>query len=206
MGKGTDTRRKLLSDAFRLFSSNSYENVSFSELEKTSGVSRGSMIYYFKNKKGLFSEVLETFVFDKSTVKQVPEAYQHSLIAFYNYFIEMLEKERDNLRDSGIQNMNEAFFFIEMSALLNISDFKDTAHAWYEEEREIWCKIIENASRSNEIRNDIDFNNIADLFESLYLGTSFVGVFSIFGADLNVLRANFDQLYSLLANKDATKY
>ena len=54
MEKGANTRKKLLSDAFKLFSSNSYENVSFSELEKASGVSRGSMVYYFKNKNGLF--------------------------------------------------------------------------------------------------------------------------------------------------------
>lgn len=205
MEKGANTRKKLLSDAFKLFSSNSYENVSFSELEKASGVSRGSMVYYFKNKNGLFSEVLKTFVFDKSSVKRVPEPYQHSLIAFYNYFIEILEKERSKLGDLGIKNMNEAFYFIEMSALLNISDFRDTASTWYEEEKSIWCNIIENAVFSNEIRKDIDSNSIADLFEKIYLGASFMGVFSIFGADLNVLRTNFDQLYSLLVNKDNIK-
>lgn len=205
MKKGANTRKKLLSDAFKLFSSNSYENVSFSELEKTSGVSRGSMVYYFKNKNGLFSEVLKTFVFDKSSVKRVPEPYQHSLIAFYNYFIEILEKERNKLGDLGIKNMNEAFYFIEMSALLNISDFRATASIWYEEEKSIWCNIIENAVCSNEIRKDIDFKSIADLFEKIYLGASFMGVFSILGADLNVLRTNFDQLYSLLVNKDDIK-
>jgi len=205
MKKGANTRKKLLSDAFKLFSSNSYENVSFSELEKASGVSRGSMAYYFKNKKGLFSEMLKTFVFDKSSVKRVPERYQHSLIAFYNYFIEILERERDKLKDLGINNMNEALFFIEMSALLNISDFRSNASAWYEEEKDIWCRIIENAVCSNEIRSDIDFHNVADLFERIYLGASFMGVFSILGADLNALRANFDQLYSLLVNKDTIK-
>lgn len=202
MEKGTNTRKKLLSIAFKLFSSNSYENVSFSELEKASGISRGSMVYYFKNKKSLFSEVLETFVFDKSSVKQVPEPYRHSLIAFYNYFIEILERERCKLNDLGIKNSNEAFFFIEMSALLNIGDFRTKASTWYEEEKAIWCNIIENAIYSNEIRSDIDFNNIADLFERIYLGASFMGVFSVFGADLSILRTNFDQLYSILVNKD----
>lgn len=205
MKKGANTRKKLLSDAFKLFSSNSYENVSFSVLEKTSGVSRGSMVYYFKNKNGLFAEVLKTFVFDKSSVKRVPEPYQHSLIAFYNYFIEILERERNKFGDLGIKNMNEAFYFIEMSALLNISDFRTIASTWYEEEKSIWCKIIENAVFSNEIRKDIDYNSVADLFEKIYLGASFKGVFSILGADLNVLRTNFDQLYSLLVNKDNIK-
>jgi len=201
MEKGANTRRKILVDAFKLFSSNSYETVSFSELEKASGVSRGSMVYYFKNKYGLFSEVLKTYVFDKYSIKQVPEPYQHSLKAFYNCFIEILEKEKSKFDDLGIKNMNEALFFIEMSALLNIPDFRTKACEWYEDEKTVWRNVIENAACCNEIRKDIDFNSIADLFEESYLGASFMGVFSIFGADLNVLRTNFDQLYSLLANK-----
>lgn len=205
MKKGTNTRKKLLADAFKLFSSNSYENVSFSELEKASGVSRGSMVYYFKNKNGLFSEMLKTFVFDNSSVKRVPKPYQHSLLTFYNYFIEILGRERDNLNELGIKNMNEALFFIETSALLNISNFKVIANKWYEEEKHIWYNIIKNAVSTNEIRKDIDFKSIADLFEKIYLGTSFIGVFSIFGADINVLRMNFDQLYSLLVNKNNIK-
>ena len=106
------------------------------------------------------------------------------------------------MNDLGIKNSNEAFFFIEMSALLNIGDFRTKASTWYEEEKAIWCNIIENAIYSNEIRSDIDFNNIADLFERIYLGASFMGVFSVFGADLSILRTNFDQLYSILVNKD----
>ena len=202
MEKGINTRKKLLLDAFKLFSSNSYENVSFSELEKVSGVSRGSMVYYFKNKKGLFSEMLETLVFDKSSVKRVPEPYQHSLIAFYNYFIEILEKESNRLKELNIKNMNKALLFIEMSALLNIPDFGTLASNWYNEEKNIWCNVIENAICSNEIRSDVNINNIADLFEQIYLGASFMGVFSIYGANLNELRKNFDQLYSLLINKN----
>ena len=59
MKKGANNRKKLLSDAFKLFPSNSSENVSYSELEKASGVSRGSMVYSFKNKNVLFSELLK---------------------------------------------------------------------------------------------------------------------------------------------------
>jgi transcriptional regulator, TetR family len=205
MEKGTNTRKKLLSDAFKLFSSNSYENVTFSELEKASGVSRGSIVYYFENKNGLFSEMLKTFVFDNSSVKRVPKPYQHSLIAFYNYFIEILKKEKNKLIELGIKNMNEALFFIEMSALLNISDFRAIASKWHEEEKNIWYNIIQNAVSTNEIRKDIDVKSVADLFEKTYLGASFIGVFSIYGVDINVLHTNFDQLYSLLVNETNIK-
>lgn len=54
MEKGIATRSKLLNDAFKLFSEKSYEKVSFSELEKASHISRGSMVYYFKIRKVSF--------------------------------------------------------------------------------------------------------------------------------------------------------
>lgn len=82
MEKGIATRSKLLNDAFKLFSEKSYEKVSFSELEKASHISRGSMVYYFKNKEGLFLEMLKTMIFNKSSVKSVPTAYRQSLLSF----------------------------------------------------------------------------------------------------------------------------
>lgn len=201
MKKGAITRKKLINDAFKLFSSNSYEKVSFSELEKESGVSRGSMVYYFKNKEGLFAEMLETLVFAKSSVQSVPTPYRTSLASFYNYFIEMLEKDKLFQLELGIENINQALFFIEMSALSNIPNFREKAREWYETERKLWCEIIEHAIITQEIRNDIDPENVADLFERIYLGASFMGVFTLYGADFEVLRTNFDQLYSLLKNK-----
>ena len=187
MGKGANTRKKLIREAFKLFAANSYEKVSFSELEKASGVSRGSMVYYFKNKEGLFTEMLETLVFAKSSIQSVPAPYQTSLAAFYNYFIEMLEKDKLQQKEFGIENMNQALFFIEMSALLNISNFRERAKEWYEVENKLWRSILEHAINTKEIRCDIDVHNVADLFERTYLGGSFMGIFSLSGVDLSVM-------------------
>ena len=73
------------------------------------------------------------------------------------------------------------------------------------EEKNIWYNIIQNAVSTNEIRKDIDVKSVADLFEKTYLGASFIGVFSIYGVDINVLHTNFDQLYSLLVNETNIK-
>ena len=60
--KGEASRQKILIEAFRLFATMPYERVSFSVLEKEIGISRGSMVYYFKNKEGLVQEVVKTRV------------------------------------------------------------------------------------------------------------------------------------------------
>lgn len=198
MEKGIATRSKLLNDAFKLFSEKSYEKVSFSELEKASHISRGSMVYYFKNKEGLFLEMLKTMIFNKSSVKSVPTAYRQSLLSFYNYFIEMIERDRQSLNDMGIININKAMCNIEMSALLNIPSFKDEALKWYDIENNIWCEVIRHAIEIKEISTSANASVLAHLFEKIYLGNSFIGVFSLSGIDLREMKKDFDYLYELI--------
>lgn len=93
MGKGELSRQKILMEAFRLFATMPYERVSFSLLEKEIGISRGSMVYYFRNKEGLFREVLNSMVLETSSVMAVPDDYKQSLHSFYTYFIEILKEQ-----------------------------------------------------------------------------------------------------------------
>lgn len=200
MKKGDVTRQKLLRDAFVLFSSNSYEKVSFSEMEKLSKTSRGSMIYYFKNKEGLFAEMLKTMIFNQSSVENVPTAYRQSLLSFYNYFLEVLERDRQNIASMGVNNMNKAMFFIEMSALANLSYFRETAIEWWEREKAVWTDVLEHAVATKEIKEDTNIKLASEMFEKVYIGDCFEGVFKLNGADLSVLREHFDYLYSLVKN------
>ena len=200
MKKGDVTRQKLLRDAFVLFSSNSYEKVSFSEMEKLSKTSRGSMIYYFKNKEGLFVEMLKTMIFNQSSVENVPTAYRQSLLSFYNYFLEVLERDRQYMASMGVNNMNKAMFFIEMSALANLSYFRETAIEWWEREKTVWSEVLEHAVATKEIKEDTNIKLASEMFEKVYIGDCFEGVFKLNGADLSVLREHFDYLYSLVKN------
>lgn len=200
MKKGDVTRQKLLRDAFVLFSSNSYERVSFSEMEKLSKTSRGSMIYYFKNKEGLFVEMLKTMIFNQSSVENVPTAYRQSLLSFYNYFLEVLERDRQYMASMGVNNMNKAMFFIEMSALANLSYFRETAIEWWEREKAVWIEVLEHAVATKEIKEDTNVELASEMFEKIYIGDCFEGVFKLNGADLSVLRKHFDYLYSLVKN------
>ncbi len=53
--------------AFNLFAAYSYPDVSYSLLEKATGISRGSMVYYFKNKEGIFRAVIEKYILDMTS-------------------------------------------------------------------------------------------------------------------------------------------
>lgn len=198
MGKGETSRKRILVEAFKLFATMPYERVSFSVMEKEIGISRGSMIYYFKNKEGLFKEVVQTFVYGASSIKAVPDAYKLSLCSFYTYFIETLKREQEQLSNLGIVNINEALMRIENSALTYIPNFKEQTAQWYEEELQIWKSVIEYAVSSGEISNRVDPVTISYFYEDCYLGRAFNGVFMKTGYDIDKLQQTYDQLYALL--------
>lgn len=196
--KGETSRQKILMEAFRLFATMPYEQVSFSVMEKEIGISRGSMVYYFKNKEGLFQEVLKTLVYGTSSIKAVPEAYKLSLCSFYNYFIEILKREQEKIKQSGIVNLNEALMRIESSALSYTENFKVLTAQWFEEEQQIWKGVIDNAITTGEIKANVDSSVLSHVFEDCYLGNAFKGVFSYDGYNIEELKREFDQVYELL--------
>ena len=198
MSKGEISRRKILIEAFRLFATMPYDRVSFSVMEKEMGISRGSMVYYFKNKEGLFKEVVRSFVYGASSVRAVPDAYKLSLCSFYTYFIETLKREQEQMAGMGIANINEALMRIENSALTYIPDFKEQTARWYEEELQIWQAVIENAISTGEIKKGIDPVAISYFYEDCYLGRAFHGVFTDAGYDIDRLKQTYDRLYALL--------
>ena len=198
MNKGELSRQKILREAFRLFATRPYDRVSFSVMEKEIGISRGSMVYYFKNKEGLFKEVVHTFVYRASSIKNVPNAYKLSLCSFYTYFIETLNREQEQLSEIGIVNINEALMRIENSALTYIPNFKEQSNQWYKEELQIWESVIENAISNGEIKKGIDSATISYFYEDCYLGRAFHGVFTETGYDINRLKQTYDQLDALL--------
>lgn len=196
--KGGASRQKILLEAFRLFATMPYERVSFSVMEKEIGISRGSMVYYFKNKEGLFKEVMKSIVLDVSSVMLVPDAYKLSLCSFYNYFIETLKREQEQMSQIGVININEAYMRIENSALTYIDNFREFGNQWYNEEKKIWKAVIENAVSTGEIKPIIDTEALSQVFENCYLGCAFTGAFSANGYDIDNLKKSYDQIYLLL--------
>ena len=53
--------------AFKLFLTKRYEAVSISDIEKESGMTRGAITYYGKDKLGLFYDVISCFILSISS-------------------------------------------------------------------------------------------------------------------------------------------
>ena len=102
------------------------------------------------------------------------------------------------MKANGISNINLALLNIENSAFSFYPDMKDKASEWYKNEHETWCKVIQQAIKTKEIKKDTDVETIAKLFEHVYLGCSFAGITEARGFSPDALKKEFAYLYQTL--------
>lgn len=195
MEKGIKSKRKILEVAFKLFAAYSYPDVSYSLLEKATDISRGSMVYYFKNKEGIFRDVVNTFVLDMGCINDIPQDRQRSIWEFYNAVCDKIAKSHEDAQSFDINNLNEASFNLERNALQFMPGFKEHRQKMQLEEFELWKKVMQNSINSGELRPDIDVSVWASAFQSIRMGQSYQGVYlpDIYNAES--LRRLYESLY-----------
>jgi len=198
MEKGIKSKRRILEVAFNLFAAYSYPDVSYSLLEKATGISRGSMVYYFKNKEGIFRDVIKTFVLDMGSINEIPESCHGSLKSFCNAVVECLVKAQDFAKEHNIKNLNEASFNISRNALQFMPEFRSHRQQQQIQEYELWKKVIGASVNSGELKADIDIDATASLLQAVRMGQQSLGIYVPADFTPSHLRQLYDNLYALI--------
>lgn len=199
MEKGIKSRRKILETAVKLFARYSYPDVSYSLLEEATGISRGSMVYYFKNKDGIFRAVIDDFLLKAVNPNDIPDDMRGSLKDFIDAFVALLKDFYSRFKPYRIKNLNAARFNIERSASQFIPDFNESMANNRAESTRVWKGVIENAVSSGEIR-PVDSDLMALTFLDSYLGFIYADAFAKEQSSPDALARIFDNLYSLIKN------
>jgi AcrR family transcriptional regulator len=194
---GNQTRQKLFNEAMRLFTQKPYADVTFTELENATGLSRGAIMYHIGSKEKLFRESVNTFVFNNSSVRSIPDPERCSLYDAIDSFLNILGRHQRHWKREGINNINYALFNMQLSAYNLIPETLVDAAKWYEDECEVWKNILTRAIESGEIKK-IEPEVAAHLIEDTYLGTAFAGIAARNGYDLRDLRRQLLLIYQLL--------
>lgn len=195
MKKSIQSRQTILEYAFRLFGTYSYPDVSFSLLEEASGMSRGSMVYYFKNKEGIFRAVLDTYMHVGNVVEPAALGSEHTLIDFINFYISVLETRQKSLASFNLPNLAFAKINIEMSAIQYVPDFKERCREGLAKERERWHEELLKAQESGEIRSGFELDVLASQFQTLRLGYSLRALYENSADSLTSLRDSYMLVY-----------
>lgn len=192
------TKESLLFEAYKLYASKPYGHVTFAELEKATGLSRGAILYHYKSKELLFNAVIENFVFKESSVNTLISEDCNNFLGFIKKFISQCKDEMQRYRSMGMYNINLAKLHIEFHALSYYKDAQEIFRKWMENERNIWWNQLSTAIENKEIRDDLNLDILSMMFVNIYQGVSFSGISRPKGYDIALLEKELMTLYSLI--------
>ena len=191
-----DTRELILKESFKLFTEKRYEQVTVSDLERATKLTRGAIFYYMKNKEHLFVEVLDKYMLNR-VAPQLSNG-QMTLASYIDLFIDQLVKSKKQMSALGVKNMNFAFANITNQALYYYPEFAKLLKEKSDEERNNWVNILQQAVKSGEVVDTIDVEAIADLFQHVYTGFDTCGIMLDEGIALKETHRAIDSIYNLI--------
>lgn len=186
--------------AFKLFLTKRYDAVSVSDIEKESGMTRGAITYYGKDKRGLFYDVVRHFLIDSQNLDfKLRKKDFENLSDFIEEYVRSSQETMAKFHqiDSTVENGSRAY----MALILQICDFFPDLHEQYlaNRNRELlkWIEIIQLAIGNKEIKNDIDVITTAKMFMNVFYGQSYLDALSA-GLNTVELRLQFQNIYRLI--------
>lgn len=196
-----DTKEMILLEAFKLFAINSYEDVTFSKLEANTKLTRGAIMYHFPTKELIFKNMCDKYLLNGSSIieklnEKVSEGI--SLKNFIKEYLIVIKNTKNMFFEIGVKNINRAYINITNQAAYNYPSFEIKANKWQTFQVYMWNNVIVKAAKSGEIRNDIDLNVLADLFEDIYCGIAYSALILPDGIDVERLEKAFDLVYNTI--------
>lgn len=195
-------KERLYAAAFKLFLTKRYDAVSITDIEKESGMTRGAIVYYGKDKKGLFYDVLRHYLVDSQNLDfKLGKGEFKSLGDFIEEYVRSCQETMNRFHqiDVTIENGSRAY----MALVLQICDYFPDLHEQYLENRNKellkWIEIIQMAINNKEVRSDIDVITTAKIFMSIFYGQSYLDALSM-GLNTVELRLQFQNIYKFIKN------
>lgn len=196
-----NTKEVILFEAFKLFATRTYEQVTFTDLEYSTKLTRGAIMYYFRTKELIFKTVCDKYLLNQSSIlkkiedKIISDTTLKELIKLYLETISEIKVEAAHL---GIKNMNRALVNITNQASYYYPNFEIKANNWQVIQIQLWKKVLASAMKSGEIKADIDLDVASDLFEDIYCGISYAAIVYPDGMEIERLEKAFNFVYDLI--------
>jgi AcrR family transcriptional regulator len=187
-----DTKDFILKESFKLFARKRYEQVTVSDLERVTKLTRGSIFYYMKNKEHLFRKVLDKYIFHQDMILNCDKS---SLEAFIRSFVRQVIRNKEQMKSLGVKNADFACINIANQALYFYPEYMKIAVEKQKMETALWKEVIHAAVLRGEAVEDTDVDTYADIFHKLYSGFSYVSILLAEGIEGDRLAEAFNAVY-----------
>lgn len=194
------SRQKIILESFKLFASKSLNDITFADIEMTTGLSRGAILYHFKTKEQIFSEVVNKLITNNEN--KLPDIdVQKSLWENIESFVSMKKKHQDLFTSIGILNINRAYIHIVVNGMAFSEEIKDALSLRRKREIVYWKTLLLMAIENGEINKELDVETYIQLFLDIFYGYSYTCMMLPNGLDIDFLLKQFRQLYVNIVNE-----
>ena len=199
-------KEELFSAAFRLFILHGYDGVSFSDIEKATGMSRGAIFHYVNTKQELFRQVVEMFVIDKQSIDmKIKYGKDPSLREFISAYAQGVKRTMKEVRqiigeDVSMAAGSRAYLNIIQQVATLVPDLFRLYQQCMDREQQVWQQVITRAIERKEIQPEIDVELLAQTFIALFYGRAYRDSLSN-GLDADLLKRQMLQLYEVIVFK-----
>lgn len=197
MKKRDRTYELILETSFNLFLEKGYET-SITDIENATGLTRGAIFYYVKDKQELFNAVIEKFIFEKQTINnKVKFNGDDSLADFIDKYVDSVKNTQAILTPQGLKNPLGAYLGLSYTGLKHYESYSKKITFVLSMEKSIWKMFTENAISTGEIRSEVDPEIAATTFQSIFYGLTYTSSMNN-GLDADQLHNVFIDYYDTL--------
>lgn len=190
---------KILDVAFLFYATKPYDKVVFEEMAKSTDITSGGIFYHFKSKQALFEQMCNKFLLEETSMFLKLEKYEGETFEEYiEAYINTLKEQKQKAKELGVENLNMALINITNQALFYYPEFAEKGQKWVDLQIAQWRKVIIKSMVKGEISENVDVDFVAQLFEDIYCGLSYLSIANKDGIDFCKLRESFVFLYNSL--------
>ena len=153
---------KIVETALEIFSTKGYQDLTMDEIAKKLGISKGALYSYFTSKDEILKEIYKN---GRQTMQKILcEASQDDDLKqiMETIFKLTTEKYEKNIR----------IYFEILAIASHNENIKNILKDDYEKDFEVTHEFIQNLIKAKKVRTDIDSRILAQLFRSIWIGTS----------------------------------
>lgn len=187
------SKQKILLESFKLFATKPFSDITFADIEKVTGLSRGAILYHFNSKDQILASIIDRFIINKEYDLPIIDVSK-SMWENIENFVAIKQQQQEFFTSIGIQNINRAFIYIAANCM-NLLEETSNVTQRLEKERKYWKELLLLGIEKCEIKNSVDVEVEKLLFMEIHYGYSYVSMATPTGCDMSLLLKKFRLLY-----------
>ena len=171
-----NNRDKIIEVTFLLSLKNGFDRVSIKDIQKESGLSAGSIYYYFKDKDDILVAMLNKYLMDniplfKEAVRNSSDSLREKLRAAFILTTTSFNKKEIHFSSSTIPEFNHEDYFILLTSVFH--QYPEVRVMFQEMQHDLndfYQELIQEAVEKGEIRDDISIKTMNIFIQSCLKG------------------------------------